>query len=209
MNKERWTGLMQALGLPLSEPTYAQLINAYREPHRHYHTTRHIEDCLSKLDLLRTRASRPEEVELAIWFHDAIYEPYKSRNEEKSAEWAARFLGEGGASESLIVRVRDLIMATRHEAVATDRDCAILIDVDLSILGSDAWHFLQFEQQVRSEYRWVPGVIYRRARRKVLGQFLARGRIFTTDEFFSRYEAQARVNIEGAIRSLGGPRRAI
>lgn len=202
MNKGRWTQLMQALELPLSESTYAKLVDAYREPHRHYHTTLHIEDCLSKLDQLRARASRPDEIELAIWFHDAIYQPYKSRNEEKSADWAARFLGEIGASEGLIARVRDLILATRHEAVATDRDSAILIDVDLWILGSDAGHFLQFEQQVRSEYRWIPGVIYRRERRKILGQFLARDRIFTTDEFFSRYEARARMNIEEAIRNL-------
>lgn len=193
---------MQALALPDGEPTYAALIDAYREPHRHYHTTRHIEDCLSKFDLLRAQASRPDEIELALWFHDAIYRPYRPRNEEKSAEWAARFLAEAGAGDDLVARVRDFILVTRHEAVAADRDAAIVIDVDLSILGTCAEHYQRFEQQVRSEYRWVPGVIYRRERRKILGQFLARDRIFTTDEFFSRYEARARMNIEGAIRNL-------
>ena len=72
MNIDRWTALMHALGLPDSASTYEQLGKAYREPQRHYHTTRHIEDCLAKLALLRVQATRPAEVELALWFHDAV-----------------------------------------------------------------------------------------------------------------------------------------
>ena len=202
MNIDRWTALMTSLGLPASPATYTQLVEAYREPHRHYHTTRHIEDCFTKLDQLRALAVRPEEIELALWFHDGVYLPYKSGNEEKSAEWAASFLGEAGASGKLIARIRELILATRHDAIANDHDTAILIDVDLSILGADRERYDAFEKDVRKEYRWVPRSLYRRERRRILASFLGRERIFMTDGFFERYEAQARGNLDRAIFDL-------
>ena len=202
MKIERWNGLMQSLGLPASEATFHALDAAYRESHRHYHTTQHIDDCLAQFDLLRSQADHPDSIELALWFHDAIYLPYKGGNEEKSAEWAARFLEEAGADEGTIARVRDLILATRHEVVATDGDTAILIDIDLSILGADRSRYDAFEKDVRAEYRWVPRLLYRRERRKILESFLQRERIFMTDDFHHRYESTARENIGGAIRAL-------
>lgn len=202
MNIDRWTTLMHALGLPHSASTYDQLAKAYREPQRHYHTTRHIEDCLAKLDLLRAQATRPDEIELALWFHDAVYLPNKSGNEEKSAEWAARFLGEAQATDKLIERIRQLILATRHDSIAIDSDTSILIDVDLSIIGADPERYDIFEKDIRKEYRWVPWILYRRERRKILASFLKRARIFSTDDFFQRYEGQARSNLGRAICAL-------
>ena len=198
----RWNALMNSLGLPESSTVYTQLVSAYREPHRHYHTTRHIEDCFAQLDLLRDQAIRPDEIELALWFHDAVYLPYKSGNEEKSGDWASRFLDDAGASGNLIARIRDLILATRHDAIAVDSDTAILIDVDLSILGADRERYEAFENDVRKEYRWVPRHLYRRERRKILTSFLSRERIFVTDELFVRYEARARGNLDRAIVDL-------
>jgi predicted metal-dependent HD superfamily phosphohydrolase len=202
MNIQRWYNLMHALGLPGGTATYAELDKAYREPHRHYHTTRHLQDCLAKFDLLRPQATRPDEIELALWFHDAVYLPYRSGNEEKSADWAVRFLADAGAGEDVAARVRELILATRHDAIATDHDSAILVDVDLSILGADRERYDAFEADVRKEYRWVPRALYRRERRKILGSFLQRERIFVTADFCARYEAQARHNLERAIREL-------
>lgn len=202
MKIERWNGLMRSLGLPASEATFRALDTAYREPHRQYHTTQHIDDCLAQFDLLRTQADHPDTIELALWFHDAVYLPYKSGNEEKSAEWASRFLEAAGADAATIVRVRDLILATRHEVVATDRDTAILIDVDLSVLGADRDRYDAFEKNVRREYRWVPRPLYRRERRKILESFLQRERIFMTDDFCRRYESTARENIARAIHAL-------
>jgi len=203
MNRARWTTLMNALGLPASDATFAALDAAYREPHRHYHTTRHIDDCLAQFDLLRAQADAPDAIELALWFHDAVYDPYRSGNEERSADWAVRFLDEAGATPVLARRVRELILATRHEAVASDADTAILIDVDLSILGADCARYDAFEKDVRAEYRWVPRPLFRRERRKILASFLQRERIFLTPEFHARYEAVARANLDRAIRALG------
>ena len=202
MNFDRWTALMRAVDLPDSKATFEALDAAYREPHRHYHTTRHIADCLEKFDVLRGAAERPGAIELALWFHDAVYEPYRSGNEEKSAEWAAKFLRDAGACDALVARVRDLVLATRHDAIASDGDTAIMVDVDLSILGANRDRYDAFELKVRAEYRWVPRPLYRRERRKILESFLRRQRIFGTDEFFHRYESAARENLARAIGNL-------
>jgi len=203
MNVERWNALMAHFGFPSNETIFEALAAAYSERHRRYHTARHIDDCIKQFDILRPQADNPAMIELALWFHDAVYNPYAHDNEEKSADWATQFLIDVGAPENLIALTRELILATRHDAAAANRDMAILIDVDLSILGSDSERYALFEQQVREEYRWIPGLLYRRERRKILKSFLDRNQIFMTREFFERYESSARNNLTVAIHTLG------
>jgi predicted metal-dependent HD superfamily phosphohydrolase len=202
MTPDRWHALMLALDLPGNEATYFALCKAYQEPHRHYHTQAHIQDCLQQFDLLRAQAVDPSSIELAIWFHDAIYDPYHSDNEQKSAEWATRFLHEAGAASDCAERVSGLIMATRHAIVPSDHDTALLIDVDLSILGAGTVRYAEFEAEVRREYRWVPLFLYRRKRANILDSFRRRTRIFAGDLFHERYESQARLNLNWAIAGL-------
>lgn len=163
-----------------------QLLARYREPHRHYHTLQHLAECFEKFDELRDVAAHPGDVELAIWFHDAVYEPRRDDNEARSADWARATVGE---------RVAELVMATRHEAVPADIDAQVLVDVDLSILGAPPTRFDEYERQVREEYRWVPEFLYRRKRREILASFLARPTIYSTPRFIERHEAQARQNL--------------
>jgi predicted metal-dependent HD superfamily phosphohydrolase len=93
-------------------------------------------------------------------------------------------------------------MATRHDAVPANADARVLVDVDLSILGAEPARFGEYEQQVREEYAWVPGFVYRRKRREVLEGFLARTAIFNTRLFVERYEAVARGNLARSIAKL-------
>jgi predicted metal-dependent HD superfamily phosphohydrolase len=202
MSPERWQALMHALGLPESTEMFLALSKAYREPHRHYHTQAHIGDCLEKFDQLRDQASNPNAVELALWFHDAIYDPYRADNEQKSADWAARFLRDGNAPGDFVEQVCLLILATRHAVVPADADTAILIDVDLSILGADTSRYDAFEAEIRREYRWVPLFLYRQKRAAILQSFLQRPRIFASDLFHARYESPARGNLRAAIDRL-------
>ena len=67
-------------------------MSAYSEPHRHYHTTAHIDACLAELDLAGDLASDRGEVEVALWFHDAIYRSWRHDNEQRSADLAAETL---------------------------------------------------------------------------------------------------------------------
>lgn len=203
MTPDRWRTLMHGLGWPGNETTFDALSAAYQQPHRHYHTPRHIADCLLHLDALRDEAEQAHAIELAIWFHDTVYNPYRPDNEQASADWALRFLRENGAPASLQERVQALILATRHDAVATDHDMAILIDIDLSVLGSAPGAYEDYRRAVRREYRWVPGILFRRNRRAVLESFLRRERIFLTDHFHASHEARARANVAAELEGLG------
>ena len=202
MTPGRWHKLMNTLGITDGADVYDQLSAAYSDPHRHYHSVAHIADCLERLDEARHFAEALAEVEIALWFHDAIYDPMSSKNELKSAEWANEFLSGAGIEEPVCGNVYSHIMATVHESAPADGDTALLVDIDLSILGRNNDVYDQFEQNVRKEYRWVPKPLYRHKRKEILLSFLARETIFATRFFKDRYESQARVNLRNAIDNL-------
>jgi len=195
---------MAAFSLPESNESCERLVDAYSQKHRHYHTVAHIEHCLQEFDAAAGLAHEPAEVELALWFHDAIYDPYSSNNEAKSADWACELLSQGGASRERVERVRAHILATRHEAPAALDDSKLVVDIDLSILGVDEAAYARFETSVREEYRWVPGPLFRSKRAEILESFLARPVLYNTTPFRDRYEAPARRNLAAAIATLRG-----
>lgn len=190
------------LGLPPSEQCYKALLGAYSEPHRHYHTTEHIDAMLAHLDSVQGLAEHPAELELAIWFHDAIYNTYSTHNERDSADWAKRFLSKAGYSKAGIERVYKLIMATLHNVETTGPDESLIVDIDLTILGAPFKIYEQFENNIRKEYRLIPAIIYRRKRKEILKGFLNKKVIYNTDYFRAKYEQTARKNIEWAIKNL-------
>ena len=195
-----WTDRWQATWaqLELDAPAgLPALLARYREPQRHYHTLQHLEECFAAFDLLRSQAARPGEIELALWFHDAVYDPTRRDNEALSAELAADCLRSAGADADVIDRVRSMILATRHHEAGDDGDCAILLDADLAILGAAPTRFADYERQIRAEYAHVPDDAYRIGRGKVLAGFLERPRLYLTALFFERYEQQARRNLDG------------
>lgn len=193
---------MTSFGASRSDNVYADLVAAYSEPHRHYHTTTHVDDCLAQLDHAPEISEAPHEVELALWFHDAVYKPTSSKNEAESAQWAIQFLRSIGAPEGQQARILNYIMATRHDAEPDGGDATVVVDIDLSILGREAEYYDLFEERIRKEYRWVPGPLYRRKRIEVLESFLKRRSIYGSEYFRELYENHARRNLERAIRGL-------
>ena len=205
MDQDRWRRLMQRWSAPPSDQVYTALTSAYSESHRHYHTGRHIADCLAQLDSAGELATEPEEVELALWFHDAVYRPTSSKNELRSAEWAQRFLDSVGADATRSQRVFDHILATQHAAGSLSGDTALVVDIDLSILGREPAEYDIYERAIREEYRWVPGPIYRKKRAEILESFLARSVIYETRYFRETCEARARSNLRRAIDACDRP----
>ena len=65
--------------------TGAELLDRWQEPHRHYHTIDHLAAVLSIVDAQADEADDPQAVRLAAWFHDAVYDPRRTDNEELSA----------------------------------------------------------------------------------------------------------------------------
>jgi len=182
---------------------FERLMAAYSEPHRKYHTLKHLDECFTRLDELRTEASHPEEVEFALWFHDAIYDTKRQDNEAKSAEWAHAVARAENLPSDVAERIYRLVIVTRHDAEPQGPDEKVLVDVDLSILGAPQGRFDEYEAQIREEYAWVPGMVFRAKRREILKGFLARAAIFNTPKFVEAYEAQARANLERSLRHMG------
>ena len=174
---------------------HEELIARYSEPHRRYHTLQHLEECFARFDEIRDLAQHPAEVEIALWFHDAIYDPRRDDNETRSAAWAKSSVPDVAAGE----RIHALVMATRHESVPRDADARVMVDVDLSILGASELRFEEYESQVRDEYAFVPDSEFRRGRAAILNSLLARPAIYSTRRFIERYEAQARANLARAL----------
>ena len=200
---DRWTNTWQALGAAhVDEQLHARILDAYREPHRKYHNLQHLQECFQHLLVLGEQADHAQEIELALWFHDAIYETHRKGSEQKSADWARKEILDAGLDPSIAERVHGLIMVTLHTAAAEGADAQIMIDVDLGILGAETSRFDEYEQQVRAEYKWVPGMLYRRERRKILRSFLDRPTIYCTESFRERYEQRARANISRALSRL-------
>jgi predicted metal-dependent HD superfamily phosphohydrolase len=205
LDQQRWTGLWSRLGAQGSGLSiFTHLVAAYAEPGRVYHTAEHIRDCLIQLDMSREIARRPDEVEAAVWFHDAVHLPGASDNEDRSAHLAQTALLACAVPLEVSRRVAELVLATRHLTLPREPDGQLLCDIDLSILGQEPEVFDEFERRIRREYAWVPEPIYRSSRSEVLAGFLRRRSIYQTEFFRARYEQAARANLERSLRDLGG-----
>lgn len=202
MTLERWQALMQSLNIGENTKTHQALVVAYAEKHRRYHTAEHINATLKHLDSVSEQTDYAIEIETALWFHDAIYKPFSSSNELDSVQWASRFLRQNGVAQNKIEMIHNLIMATLHTSQANGQDQMLMVDIDLTILGSNKKTYQQFEKDVRYEYKRVPYFLYRKKRKDVLSEFLNRPKIFRHDYFHEGFEAQAKDNLRQAIDVL-------
>lgn len=174
------------------EAVFRDLVRRYSEPHRAYHTLAHVEHCLDEFEPVRATARDSVAVELALWFHDAVYRPRAGDNEARSADLV----------RPISRRAAELVLATRHAAPPEDPDAELVVDVDLAILGQPAERFDRYEEEIRREYAWVPGFLFRRRRAAVLRAFLDRPSIYRTPRFRARWEARARANLERSLARL-------
>lgn len=197
-----WLDLMLRLGFSSNIETYLKLESHYSQETRYYHDINHINATLKSLEQVKQLANDYNALELALWFHDAIYKISSSSNELDSANWAAEFLKLNNAEEDVIEKVHRLIMATLHNSVSTDSDERLIVDIDLSILGANSELYDNFELWIRKEYQLVPSFTYKKKRTEILEGFLNRDRIFSHQYFFDKFEINARANLKNAIENL-------
>ncbi|WP_439408782.1 phosphohydrolase [Bradyrhizobium sp. DASA03076] len=178
-----------------------QLAAAYAAPGRYYHNLAHIEDCLAALARVEgLSAAERETLTEAIWWHDVVYDPTRSDNEERSAE-----LAEQHVRAELRQEVGRLIRLTKtHDVAAGDRLGAFLISIDLSILGADPVRYNAYAAAIRREFGHVSEHDYRIGRARVLRRFAAREVIFPDPDFAGVYDRQARANLARELAALGG-----
>jgi predicted metal-dependent HD superfamily phosphohydrolase len=201
--EQRWCELWRELGAQEDGLRHFHSLTAhYSEEHRAYHNLRHIEECLGELDTALNDATDRLAVELALWFHDVIYDPHQSDNEEKSAALMLKVCAGAGIAEKTITAAHDLIMATKTHLGSGHPDIPLLIDIDLSILGKNSERFDEYERQIRQEYSWVPAELYSAKRAEILEGFLRRSTIYSHTHFQKKYEEQARNNLGASIALL-------
>lgn len=198
---QRWLALFDKF--PASKAKkhkiYDDLKLRYAESHREYHTFEHIKACLQHLDKVSQTLDNAFNIELALWFHDIVYDPHSVNNELDSAAYATQILQKIDLPQEAIQHIDHLIRLTQHPSQPQTFDEQILLDIDLSILGEKKTNFEDYNKNIRSEYCWVDDALYQQERAKVLRNFLEQKRIYHTDYFFSERELQARINIQSVL----------
>ena len=183
------------------------LIEAYSGAARHYHDCRHIDALLELSRAHRTLLADPVAVDLAIIYHDAVYEPSRPDNEAASGAMAAGWLGRLGVSDFLIDKVCGYIEATKHvggapEAGVADPDLDHLLDFDLSVLAAEPAVYDAYAAAIRREYSVYPDTLYRRGRAGVLTKLLAMPSLYRTPALKAQWEIRARENLARELAGL-------
>jgi predicted metal-dependent HD superfamily phosphohydrolase len=201
----RWFRLVEKLGIEAAdaEQVWLDLGAAYGGDGRFYHNLNHIQHVLESADWLQDVAIDFRAVQLAIWFHDVVYDPRQSDNEAQSAATAVRVLRPLGVPQATLNIVSDLILATQnHEVDATDPNYFVMLDADLAILGASPEEYDHYARAIRQEYSFVPDVAYRKGRTAVLRRFLARSPFYFTDWMQVRREAAVQQNLTRELNKL-------
>ena len=173
------------------------LLERYREPHRRYHDDRHLASVLAAIELLVDAADDPAAVRLAAWFHDAVYEPGRTDNEETSALLAEGLLERFDVPAPRIAEVARLVRLTvDHDPSDDDHDGSVLCDADLSVLGGDADGYSDYAAGIRTEYAFIDDATFARERTVILQGLLSRPRIFRTQTANDLWESRARRNLQ-------------
>jgi predicted metal-dependent HD superfamily phosphohydrolase len=181
--KSRWLDLAHRLGITrvTAEAIWRGLASAYGADGRFYHNLQHIQHALDVAEQLRDVAADFTAVQLALWFHDVVYDPRRSDNEAQSAAYAERVLRPLGVPDALLAKVRDLILATKTHEAADDPDVWVMLDADLAILSAPPAQYDAYARAIRQEYSFVPEEAYVVGRTAVLQKFLARSPFYLTE----------------------------
>jgi predicted metal-dependent HD superfamily phosphohydrolase len=181
---------------------WAEIEKNYSHKKRHYHTLQHLTDLLAQLTKVKHEIKNWNIILFTLYYHDIIYNPLHSNNEEKSAKLAEKRMKQVGISADAIEACKRQIIATKAHNQSDNSDTNYFIDADLSILGQPWEIYTAYYKNVRKEYSIYPDFIYNPGRKKVLQHFLAMDRIFKTDFFNSQLEGQAKQNLQNEIALL-------
>ena len=177
----------------------------YGSKTRHYHNFTHIDQCLGELDKVLTFNRKliinPYAIELAIWFHDVIYDPRSKYNEWDSAGVASAFIRKISNDAQLHDDVIKYILATKnHDGEHASNDLKYLLDIDMSILGATPDKYDMYVSNVRLEYNHIPEEEFNRGRLAFLmGINLP---VFSTEYFKNKYGNNSAINIQSEIVKL-------
>ncbi len=203
---------MSSTALEVPEGLMRAVVQAYATPPRAYHSFSHVQEVLKHLETVALGPGwrSPSEVHLAALFHDAVYVAGRKDNEANSAALARLAISTWLPPAAVDAdRVAHLILLTaRHgsldpAAFLADPDAAHFLDCDMAILGASPDAFDAYDDAIVAEFAPVTlGPLYRFGRRRFLSRLLETDRIFLSDFFHARLDAQARSNLRRALERL-------
>jgi predicted metal-dependent HD superfamily phosphohydrolase len=185
-----------------AEAAYAELAALYSEPHRHYHTLAHIRHCLRQFDLAADLMDQPDAVEMALWFHDAIYIPGAMDNERRSTDLFRAWSAAAGAVADFQESVSALVMATTHRTPPPWQDGQFIVDIDLSSFGLPWEDCEQDGQRIRAECAHLTDDQYYPGHLRFVLALQNRPAFFFTEFFQQRYGQTAQDNINRIVANL-------
>jgi predicted metal-dependent HD superfamily phosphohydrolase len=179
-----------------------ELMRLYEQPHRHYHNLVHLSECMREFQEVFMACDDAHACEMALWYHDVVYDPGEATNERLSANKARFDCMRLHTPESFADKVCLLVLSTTH-SVESSGDAAIVADIDLAILASPWERYKEYEGQIRMEYGKYADKDYLAGRSLFLDGMMRKPRIYATDYFHHKYEAIARANMARSLLSLG------
>lgn len=200
----RFEGLVKNIAYweSIDSVLYKPLVKKYDEEGRSFHDLTHINDCLDEFDEIKGFLKNPLEVELAIWYHDVIYNFLKKDNEEKSAEFFKKSFSNLFGYMPLLKNVSELILTTKDHIPSKNPDSGYLVDIDFYSLGVPFEVFVENTNKIRKEYKYFSDADFKKGRIAFLESVLKKDRVYFTDYFHSKYEGRARDNMKKSIELL-------
>ena len=201
---KKWEQLSKKLQIPddSSSAIYIQIKQKYGQDNRKYHNLSHIYSMLRLAEKEQEQTEEPDHLELAIWFHDVIYQPVRKDNEQKSADFAKEILADYCSTAQLELLEKMILSTKKHEPLTDFPDVLWLLDFDLAVLAADSTVYDQYSQAIRQEYNIFPNLIYKPGRKKVLQHFLNMTSIYYTEKFRVQYDHLAQANLRRELAEL-------
>lgn len=203
--KETFFSLLRnyAVDNSATDTLWNEIERNYSDKDRHYHSLHHLGNVLTELMEVKGEIQDWQTLLFTLYYHDFIYNPMRSDNEEKSAELAAERMQQIGVANDRIRVCKEQILLTRSHTSSVDGDANYFIDADLSILGQPWEEYSYYYKGIRKEFSIYPDVVYNGGRKKVLLHFLGIDRIFfKTDYFFKKFEITAMHNLQREMELL-------
>ncbi|MBQ0734919.1 hypothetical protein J9332_11390 [Aquimarina celericrescens] len=186
----------------LIELLWKEIENKYNKKNRYYHNLKHLEYLYQRLINVKDQITDWDMVLFALFYHDYVYNVLKKDNEQQSAVKAEAILRALGIENDRVELCKEIILATKSHTISKNEDINFFTDADLSILGSDWENYKVYFKNVRKEYKYYPAFMYSKGRIKVLEHFLNMPKIFKTEHFYQKFEAQAKKNMKREIDFL-------
>lgn len=186
----------------LIQQLWNEIEATYSHSKRHYHTLHHLEQLLNELLSVKEHIRDWNTVLFSVFYHDLVYNPLRRDNEERSVVIMENRLQSIDVPADIIEGCKRQILCTQTHKPCNDHDANFFTDADLSILGQEESRYREYTAAIRKEYALYADNLYYPGRKAVLDHFLQLNRIFKTDSFFSKYEKQARLNLQGELEYI-------